>query len=153
MAGSHDREGQPGACFTAAEPEAASSLHTTPCDFARFLCAMMAPGGGSWQLGMESLAEMLKPQARLDDAVSWGLGWGLQTTNQGRAFWHWGDNPGFKSFAFAFPDLRAGLVVMTNGDGGLTLWEPIVRTIFDGDHPAFAWLAGFYGVPRLDAVP
>ncbi len=38
---------------------------------------------------------------------------------------------------------------MANGDGGIELWEPIVRLILGGEHPAFAWLASFYGVAAL----
>ncbi|MBV9279596.1 MAG: hypothetical protein JOZ41_05905, partial [Chloroflexi bacterium] len=64
---------------------------------------------------------------------------------------HWGDNPGFKSFVLAYPQARTGIVVMANGDNGPTLWEPIVRAALGGDHPAFAWLADFYGMPALSS--
>lgn len=154
VATGHDRAGKPSDPFTAAEPESASSLYTTPGDFARFLCAMMITDDEPRRPRPESIAEMLRPQIRLNRAVSWGLGWGLEETGVGRACWHWGDNPGYKSFALAFPDMRAGLVVMTNGDGGVALWEPIVRlALGDSGHPAFAWLASWYGVPTLADAP
>lgn len=54
--------------------------------------------------------------------------------------------------SLAVPDGRAGVVIMANGDGGLALWEPIVRLTVGDDHPAFAWLASFYGVPNLRAA-
>lgn len=148
VAASHDRTGQPCTPFTALHPETASSLHTTAPDLACFLCALLAPIGEPGQL-RPVVAEMLQPQVRLDHGVSWSLGWGLEATRDGDAFWHWGDNPGFKSFVLAFPLARMGVVIMTNGDNGLALWEPIVRLAMGGDHPAFAWLAHFYGMATL----
>ncbi len=45
---------------------------------------------------------------------------------------------------------------MTNGDGGVALWEPIVRLALGGSndaYPAFAWLASsIYGVASLAAL-
>ncbi|HEY0752552.1 MAG TPA: serine hydrolase domain-containing protein [Ktedonobacteraceae bacterium] len=43
-AGAHDATGQPMPPFSLATPHAAASLHTTPADYARFLCAMLEPG-------------------------------------------------------------------------------------------------------------
>ncbi len=149
VASSHDREGKLCERYSGIRPEAASSLHTTPHDFGRFLMTMMTSGRELWRLHQESIVEMLRPQVRLNDRVSWGLGWGLEDTRNGRAIWHWGDNPGYKSFALAAPDVGRGLVVMTNGDGGAALWEPVVRLIFGDDRLAFAWLTSFYGVASL----
>ncbi len=152
VASSHDQTGKPCERFSGIQPEAASSLHTTSHDFGRFLAAVMTSGREPWRLYRESIAEMLRPQVRLNDWVSWGLGWGLEDTRNGRAIWHWGDNPGYKSFALVAPDVGRGLVVMTNGDGGMATWEPIVRLAFGDDHPAFAWLASFYGATALTEV-
>jgi CubicO group peptidase (beta-lactamase class C family) len=152
VAASHNRLGKPRTRYTGSCATAASSLHTTVADFARFLTAMLASVAEPWMLSPDGLAEMVRPQVPVGDAVAWGLGWGVELTDRGPAFWHWGDNPGYKSFALAIPAARAAAVIMANGDGGLALWEPIVRLTVGGDHPAFAWLASFYGVPNLAAA-
>ena len=150
VATGHGREGQPIEPYFGALPEASSSLHTTPSDYARFLCALLAPGGGPGRLRVESLNEMLLPQVHPDPAVAWGLGWGLEYTAAGTACWHWGDNPGYKSLAFVVPARQEAVVIMTNGDGGLGLCEHLVGLTIGGDHPTLAWLARtFYDVPNI----
>lgn len=150
VARGHDHEGRPSEPYVGDRPEASSRLHTTPSDYARFLCAMLSPATAAGYLGTPWAAEMLRPQVHMSDAVAWGLGWGLEDTDHGPAFWHWGDNPGYKSLAMAFPATRAGIIIMTNGDAGLGLCAHLAHSIIGGDHPAFEWLATtFYDAPTL----
>jgi CubicO group peptidase (beta-lactamase class C family) len=149
VASAHDGARQPHEPGHWTEPEAASSLHTTPGDLARFLCAMLSPGSGPGSLQEQTLQDMLRPQITLTHGVAWGLGWGLENLGGETAMWHWGDNRGYKSFMLALPRQRVGLVVMTNGDNGLALWQPIVEMTLGGDHAAFRWLADQYDVPDL----
>jgi CubicO group peptidase (beta-lactamase class C family) len=153
VAAAHDRAGQPIVPYVGARPEASSSLHTTPADYARFLCALLDTTTGSGHLRTASVAEMLRPQVTIGPSVAWGLGWGLEASGDHGAFWHWGDNPGYKSLTVAEPAQRTGTVIMTNGDGGLRVCEQLARLILGHDHPAFAWLAAtFYGAPTLAAL-
>jgi len=153
VARAHDHEGRPREPYSGDRPEAASSLHTTPSDYARFLCAMLSPSQAPGHLDAPWVATMLRPQAHPSDAVAWGLGWGLEDTNHGPAFWHWGDNPGYKNLTVTFVARRTGIIVMTNGDAGLGLCAHLVRAIIGGDHPAFEWLATtFYDAPALTAI-
>lgn len=149
---SHDRTGNPCPRYTDSRPVASWSLHSSAEDFACFLAALLTSGDEPWRLSAGGVAEMLRPHVHLNGAVAWGLGWGLEFTDRGRAFWQWGDNPGYKSFAMGLPDLGEGMIVMTNGDNGTALWEPIVHLALGGDHPALAWLAAFYGVPNVAAI-
>jgi hypothetical protein len=146
VAAGHDRDGAPSARHVGEHPNAASSLHTTPSDFARFVAALLTAGDEPRRLGQASVSEMLRPQVWIDERIAWGLGWGLATTAAGPSFWHWGDNPGYKCFAVALRDTRAGVVVMTNGDAGLAVCAWVVRRMLGSDHPAFAWLSrrGWY---------
>ena len=121
-----------------ASPHAAASLHTTPADYARFLCAMLQPGTGPGYLSMTWREEMIRPYVELAPGVAWGLGWGLQQTKDGWAFWHSGDNPGFKSFTLTYLETQTGIVIMTNGDNGATLWESLLCASLGGDYPLFA---------------
>jgi len=142
MAAPHDQDGAPIASYLGVHANAASSLHATPTDFASFMITFLTQPQGMRD-------EMLQPQVRVNENVAWGLGWGLPVSGQGRAFWHWGDNPGYKSFALALRDSRKGVVVMTNGDGGRPLCAWIVQSVLGADHPALGWLERLYqDLPR-----
>ena len=71
---------------------------------------------------------MLKPHVKLNRFLSWGLGWGLQRTEAGNTFWHWGSNTGFKCFIVASKYKQAGVIIMTNSENGLLfLWSSGTR--------------------------
>jgi CubicO group peptidase (beta-lactamase class C family) len=143
LAASHDRSGQQCAPGIGDGPMAAASLHTSARDLAHFVSALLSPSAGC--LSSEIVNQMLTPHVALNKSVSWGLGWGLQQTSDGRAFWHWGDNRGYKHFVLAYPEARMGLILLTNGESGLALVAPIFATALGGELPALAWLAEFYG--------
>jgi len=128
-----------------------ATLHTTPLDYARFMIAVMKGAG----LKPETARAMLTPQVKVDEgcftcleggtgrmsnALSWGLGFGLERTARGTAFWHWGDNNGeFHTFAMGYPD-GDGIVVFTNSGNGFGILPEIVEAALAGPHPAFAWM-------------
>jgi CubicO group peptidase (beta-lactamase class C family) len=147
VAAAHDRQGQPVHPYVGERPEAASSLHSTAGEYARFLCAMLDSSDSALPLHRDSLAEMVRPHVRITGALAWGLGWGLEDTGEGIVLWHWGDNPGFKHLAMIAPRTKTGVAIMTNGDAGLLPCEQLVARTIGGTHPALAWLArDFYGV-------
>jgi CubicO group peptidase (beta-lactamase class C family) len=147
---------------------AASSLYTTAGDYARFLVAMMRGSG----LQDKSIREMLTPQIQLESCVNctrsklppskrsegnaWGLGWGLQTTDEGTSFWHWGDQGIFRCYTVAFKDQKIGLVYFTNSENGLAIRNELVYRTIGGQHPAFSWLHydsyKFVGIPKMDTT-
>lgn len=134
-------------------PKAASTLRTTAGDYAQFLIAMLTGAG----LREESRRMMLTPQVQLGDCLNcthephdpktlrpnlaWGLGWGLQDSEQGRSFWHWGDNGTYRSYTLAFPDHQIGLVYLTNSENGLAIRDALVERVVGGQHPASDWLS------------
>jgi CubicO group peptidase (beta-lactamase class C family) len=136
----HDDDGKPAAKWKPAQALACASLHTTARDYARFLMAMMSERD-------DVAEEMLQPQARVNDDISWGLGWGLVRTPDRDAFWHWGDNGVFKALALGSRAQQRGLIVLTNSAKGLTLCRELLREV-EGpaiEQPLSAWLADFYG--------
>jgi CubicO group peptidase (beta-lactamase class C family) len=149
----HDAAGAPKRRERPAEANAASSLHTTAVDYARFLSAALAGAG----LKKQTFAEMLRPQMRVDEGcsncvsrkptgklsreIAWGLGWGLQQTSDGPSIWHWGDNgSGFQCFVVGYPRQGRGVVVFTNGLGGHGIIPDIVTAAVGGRHPAYGWI-------------
>lgn len=155
----HDQQGSPVEKFHPSMANAASSLHTTPTDFAHFLLVMMQSSPGTdFHLSNESLAEMLRPQVQVNDSLSWqtdwarpdivindqvawGLGWGIQQHAGGDTFWHWGDNGCFKAFAIGNQERGTGLVLMSNSANASSLWAPIVHSVMGEEQPGLAWLS------------
>ena len=113
----HDAAGTPRPLRRPAEAFAAASLHTTAGDYARFLAAALDGSG----LQARTAAEMIRPQVHVDEGcqncistkptgrlsreLGWGLGWGLEETEDGISLWHWGDNggSGFHCFVAGYP--------------------------------------------------
>ena len=134
----HDREEKPFSNVRPSRAMVAGSLHTTAGEYARFLAAMMDAGpAGAFGLFAALRAEMLRPATHVNDEISWGLGWGLQTSPAGTAFWHWGNNPGTKCFAIGYPREGIGIVVLTNSDNGLRGVVRIIPAAIGGGEPAY----------------
>ena len=150
----HDAVGSPRGLRRPAEANVAASLQTTALDYARFLAAVLDGTG----LRKETAAQMIRPQIHVDEGcqncvnnkptgrlsreIGWGLGWGVQETEDGPSIWHWGDNggSGFHCYAVGFPKQRLGVVVFTNSLGGHGIIPDVVAAAVGGHHPAFAWL-------------
>ncbi len=112
----------------------ASSLYTTAEDYARFVIAVMNREG----LKKETSAEMLKPQISLKEEDNfWGLGLGLEKTEDGYYFWQWGDYGYLKSFVLASGTKKDGIVFFTNSYYGLCIADDLVKTAIGGKHPLF----------------
>ncbi len=147
----HNVIGAPSGRNNATLPNAAASLKTTAEDFGRFMVAIVKGEG----LKKETIKQMLTPQIKLSESgtnntakapeklspyLSWGLGWGLQTTGDGVAFWHWGDNGDSKAYIIAYDKQKFGLVVFANSTNGLSIMPEIVEAAIGGGQPALAWL-------------
>ena len=118
----------------------AGSLLTTIHDYCAFLARILAPGGGAGELSAVTREQMLSPQIRLNHALAWGLGWGIETMSGREYIWHWGDNGTIKNFVLAHPPSRSAVVVFTNAAQGMRLAEGIVNEASGSDHLAFDWL-------------
>lgn len=119
---------------------AAASMHTTAADYARFIIALLSGEG----LKKNTWEEMLKPQIRANEKtapeVAWGLGVGLETTPQGKYFWHWGDQGDSKCYVTANVQQKDAIVYFTNGNNGLTIAEEILTDAIGGNHQALVML-------------
>lgn len=136
----HNRQGKPKSMSKPKAAVSAGSLRTTAAEYAQFAIAMMNPGTiNSNYLTEASLKQMLTSQIKLSYSLDWGLGWGLERTNKGNFFWHWGDLVTFKSFIVASKDLKTGIVILTNSQNGLKICETIVNQAIGGKHPAFKY--------------
>jgi CubicO group peptidase (beta-lactamase class C family) len=103
----------------AARYGSAGGLHTTPTEYAKFLIEIMAPKPtDAYRLSTSSLREIFRPQVKVTESMSWGLGWTIEHTKAGDIIAHSGDNPGYKAMVAASMQRKAGFIIMTNGDLG-----------------------------------
>jgi CubicO group peptidase (beta-lactamase class C family) len=118
----------------------AGSLLTTLHDFANFLARILTPRSGPAELSGPMREQMVSPQIRLNHALAWGLGWGIETMAGREYLWHWGDNGTFKNFVLAHLPSRSAVVVFTNAAQGMRLAEAIVNAASGSEHLAFDWV-------------
>lgn len=152
-ASGHNSDGIPIKNSRPLSGNAAFTLHTTALDYAKFVIAIMKGIG----LKSETMNQMMMPQIRVEEgcvhcvhkqpgrlsvSISWGLGWGLQQLVQGDAFWHWGDNNGFKSYVVGLRREKKGMIVFTNSSSGLglSIIPEIIYKIWGTWQPAFDWI-------------
>ncbi len=122
----HDRHGRPQPLDRDIETKAAAGgLYTTGPDYLRFLVHSLAHG-----------YRMFEPQARIDDALAWGLGWGIEDSEGGGAIWQWGNDPGYTNIVIGRPADGQGVVVLTNGDRGALVYRDVVHRLLPGRHPS-----------------
>lgn len=110
---------------------AAASLYTTAPDYAKFLCAVLRQE--------KLLALTLSSPVMVDRSLGleWGYGWGIERSNNGPHLWHWGNNPGFRSFAMFSPVSGDGFVAFTNHHQGINMAARIAQDVLPGEHQAF----------------
>jgi CubicO group peptidase (beta-lactamase class C family) len=122
-------------------PNAATSMLTTVSDYARFLTRLVAPAGApGLDLSAAARRAMMSPQVRLNSALWWGLGWGIQRDEHGDVLWHWGANNSFRNFVIADPTNNRAVVVFTNSENGPRIYERVIVAVTGHDHPAFLWI-------------
>jgi CubicO group peptidase (beta-lactamase class C family) len=122
-------------------PSAPGSLLTTASDYTRFLRRVVArPPEPGLDLSAASREAMVTPVVRLNRALSWGLGWGIQRDENGEVLWHWGANNSFRNFVVADPRAGRAVVAFTNGEAGPKVYERVIAAVTGHDHPAFLWL-------------
>jgi len=122
----HDVEGRTGELALPKTALAQGGLLTTSSDLALFTLELMRSYRGESErlLSREAARAMLRPELDLDPSLL-GMplreGLGVILSPPGGPFWfgHPGDNyPGASCWVVGYPDLGAGLVVMTNGAKG-----------------------------------
>ena len=116
----------------------AASLMTSARDYGTFVRWLL--GAGPVSGGKPLLGPMATQRVAINDALGWGAGIGLERLDGRQYLWHWGDNPGFKNFVLVEPAASAALVIFTNGNAGMRVYERVIRARTGIDHPAFLWI-------------
>ncbi|MBC7500106.1 MAG: beta-lactamase family protein [Herminiimonas sp.] len=113
------------------EPNAAASLYTTAGDYAKLISALLADNN----LLSLTVANPVLTEPKL--GLTWGYGWGIETASGGPYLWHWGNNPGFRSFAMMSLSSKNGFVLFTNSERGMPLAASLARSVIPGEHEVF----------------
>lgn len=129
------KELKPLPCY--AMPNAAGSFITTVDDYLKFMQHILVNRDRAIGLPEHLWRAMVTPWTRVNSAVSWGLGWGLQQDDWGDALWHFGSNGTFRNFALIDVRRGRGVVVLTNSANGRKLYPKVIGAITRHDHPAF----------------
>jgi len=104
----------------------AAALWTTPADLANWALAISDAfrGGSDAPIGRETARAMLTA-----GAGDWGLGLNVQDEGEWLRFSHGGANEGYRAQLLMFPGRGDGIVVMTNGDNGASLFSPVIQAV------------------------
>jgi CubicO group peptidase (beta-lactamase class C family) len=112
LACSQAKSNLPVSKWPATHADAAGSVRATVGDMAAFLIELSNPR----YLSAETAAQLQTSQVRLSSDLSWGLGPGIQHSQQGDALWQWGQHLDFQSVMIIYPKHGWGIVVCTNND-------------------------------------
>jgi CubicO group peptidase (beta-lactamase class C family) len=110
------------------DTNAAANLMTTANDYSKFLIHIMNGAGLS-----ESLySEFLKPQAKEKNGIDRNLGMQLLSNlpNGESAIMHTGGDYGTKAIAIALPKTKRALVLFSNSENGMVVWQKIISEYF-----------------------
>jgi CubicO group peptidase (beta-lactamase class C family) len=113
-------------------PNAAGSLWTTIGDYATFL-----------DRSARDYAEHpdeYTPRNRVNRKIAWTLSWGVDSSLDAPGYFHWGDGPGVKNFAWWQPAKKTAVVIFTNGDHGASTWRYLLRHLLGTDPLSPEWI-------------
>ncbi len=134
-AAGHDHYGKSsGSIERFQEPTAQASLYTTAEDYGKFLSAVVKGEG----LSKSTFSSMITPQIEIQPGVHWGLGFGIEVTDAGKALWHWGDAGSYTSYFHVNLERETGFVYFVNGHYGLAILSRLFSLMDSGEHPALS---------------
>lgn len=125
---------------------ACCSLQTNAVDYAKFVIAVLNDS----LISKTTWNEMLKPQVKMRDSLPgayWGLGWGLEQTDNGNYFWHWGDGGTSKDYITGDINRKDALIFFANSENGLSFINELLDDALGGVHPGAIYLS----YPRYNA--
>jgi len=125
---------------------ACCSLQTNAEDYSKVVIAIM----NGELVKKTTWEEIMKPQINADKRfpnLFWGLGWGLEKTQAGECFWHWGDGGKSKDYITGNLSTKDGIVFFANSENGLSFAKEMLDDAIGGEHPGIAFL----GYARYDS--
>ena len=121
----HDAQGKKYSISYQTGVSAADDLLTTIEDYCKFGIDVLNGAG----LSKDLFNEMITPQSIVKENNYYGLGWGLvrNLSNGEYAIHHGGSDMGVRTMAIFLPKSQRGIVIMTNGDMGMFVFNNIIK--------------------------
>jgi CubicO group peptidase (beta-lactamase class C family) len=113
-------------------PNVAGSLWTTIGDYATFLDRSARDSAEH--------PDEYAPRNRVNRKISWTLSWGVDSSLDPPGYFHWGDGPGVKNFAWWQPARKTAVVIFTNSDHGASTWRFLLRHLLRADPLSPEWI-------------
>ncbi|MEJ2629224.1 MAG: serine hydrolase [bacterium] len=119
---------------------AADDLLTTVEDYCKFGIEVMNGAGLSETL----FNDMITPHVKMKEHYAKGLGWEiiLDLPHGEYAVEHGGSDQGVKSIAVFLPKSKRGLVILTNGDNGMFVYNNIIKESIDMGEKILEYMKG-----------
>lgn len=119
---------------------AADDLLTTIEDYCKFGIDVMNGAGLSTTL----FNDMITPQVKIKEYYAKGLGWEviIDLPEGEYALEHGGSDEGVKTIAVLLPESKRGLVILTNGDNGMFVYNKIIKESIDIGENILAYIKG-----------
>jgi CubicO group peptidase (beta-lactamase class C family) len=119
----YDKDGKPYETVKNKTPNAADDLLTTIEDYGRFLVSVMNSDG----LSKKVFEEMTSNQVASTKGKHFGLGFEIYDLGNGEfALSHGGSDNGVQTIFFIFPKTKKGLLIFTNSDTGVSVYENLL---------------------------
>jgi CubicO group peptidase (beta-lactamase class C family) len=125
----HDAKGNKYETSDRTGVSAADDLLTTIEDYCKFGIDVINRTG----LSTTIFNDMISPQVEIKKHYARGLGWGLviDLPNGEYALEHGGSDIGVRTMAILLPKSKRGIVVMTNGDNGMNVFNNVIKESID----------------------
>jgi CubicO group peptidase (beta-lactamase class C family) len=109
-------------------PSAAGSMWASAPD----LAALMVELNDPQYLDVDIAAEMTSAQINVNPDISWGLGIGIQHSEDGDSLWHTGVHFDFNTLVVIYPETGNGVAIMTNTNADQAALRDIAQLALGG---------------------
>jgi len=134
----HDINENPQAKTQPNLPNGAATLHTTACDYSKFLLEIVNPK----YIDKSVINKMLIPQVNIsqtDSSLFFGLGIALHVNDGDTLFWHWGSNLYSRGFFIMSNSTHKGFVYFANTAMGLSIVDRMIELIYNDTSIMSGW--------------
>jgi D-alanyl-D-alanine-carboxypeptidase/D-alanyl-D-alanine-endopeptidase len=135
-------------------PRAASTLETTPDDYALFTAAMLQKKvlkpatydilfsqqmrlRSQFQMGTDAWKDSVADNDNI--LLGYALGWGRLQTPYGFAVFKEGHGDGFQHYSILFPGKKSGITILTNSDNGESIFKELLEFAIGDTFTPWKW--------------
>ena len=147
----HDHEGNKYEMSYKTGVNAAADMLTTVEDYCRFGIFVMEVGGLSSTL----YKDMVTPQSNILEHSAIGLGWFIVMglPHDEYMIYHRGGQAGVKTIGVFLPKSKRGVVVFTNGENGMDVYNNVIKEVFEEGEIIYEYMHERPNLPEMIQLP